>query len=271
MAELPQVQVLAGGTDLLVDVDSGLRQAENVVAINDISELKKIRLVDDKLSIGAVCRAAAVESDALVREHLPELAAMVLLFASPQIRNRATLAGNICSAVPCGDFPPMLMSLGAEIELCSSRGSRLLPLREYFVGNRETVRQSDEILTRILVPMKPERAAATYLKFRRRASNSLALVSVAAYLELSDDVCNQARIVLGSVAPIPLAATEAGASLEGKTIDDATITAAAEIASHESQPISDLRGSEQYRRQLVRVLTERAVRKTLTTINGGQQ
>jgi len=270
MVELPDAQILAGGTDLLVDVETGLRRAQNVVAINDVPELKQVRIEDRRISIGAACTASEIQNNAIIKQHLPELAAMVVLFASPQIRNRATLAGNICSAVPCGDFPPMLMALGADIELQSTRGSRVLPLSEFFVANRETVRQADEILTRILVPMKPERAAARYLKFRRRASNSLALVSVAVYLELGDCVCKQARIILGSVAPTPLPATEASASLLGKSIDDASTAAAAEIAAGESKPISDLRGSKKYRRQLVQVLTERGLRQLAATISGDQ-
>ena len=267
MGELPKAQVLAGGTDLLVDIDSGLRHAEHVVSIRDVSELKRIQREGKRISIGAGCSAVEVESNELIREHLPELAEMVVMFASPQIRNRATVAGNICSAVPCGDFPPILIALGAEVELCSSHGSRTLPLADFFHGNRETVRQNDEILTRIMVPIKPAQAAANYQKFRRRASNSLALVSVAAYLEMSDDLCSRARIVLGSVAPTPLSAKRAGRSLEGKPVDEAAITSAAGIARDEACPITDQRGTETYRRQLVEVLTKRALRQALRTIN----
>ena len=267
MGELPKAQILAGGTDLLVDIDSGLRHAEHVVSIRDVSELKRIQKVGNRISIGAGCSVADVESNELIREHLPELAEMVVMFASPQIRNRATVAGNICSAVPCGDFPPVLISLGAEVELCSSNGTRAFPLEDFFHGNRETVRQDSEILTRILVPIKPNGAAANYQKFRRRAANSLALVSVAAYLEMSDGLCSRARIVLGSVAPIPLSAKKAGRSLEGKPVDDAAIASAAGIARDEACPITDQRGTETYRRQLVEVLTKRALRQVLRAIN----
>lgn len=271
MDELPAAQILAGGTDLLVDIDTGIRQAENVVSIRDISQLRKIQNLGDRISIGAGCTATDVERAELIRRHFPELAQMVVMFASPQIRNRATVAGNICSAVACGDFPPILMALAAEVELRSSKGSRVLPLGDFFVGNRQTVRQDNEILTRILVPTKPNWAAANYQKFRRRASNSLALVSVAAYLESSDGVCDKARIVLGAVAPTPLLAEKAGQSLQGKPVDEAAIVAAAEIARQEARPITDLRGTENYRRELVQVLTARALRQALQTISGDHQ
>jgi carbon-monoxide dehydrogenase medium subunit len=267
IGELPRVQILAGGTDLLVDIESGLREAENVVSLRDVAEIRTIQKMSDHVSIGSGCTATQVESDAVIAEYFPELASMVVKFASPQIRNRATLAGNICSAVACGDFPPILTALGAEVELCSSGGKRVLPLSEFFVGNRATVRVENEILTRILVPFKPERAAAAYQKFRRRASNSLALVSVAAYLELDDIGCKEARIVLGAVAPTPLVVDEAARSLEGKPIDAIAVAAAGEIAAQTAQPITDIRATGDYRREIVKVLTERALWQALGQVN----
>jgi carbon-monoxide dehydrogenase medium subunit len=271
MEELPGVQTLAGGTDLLADIDRGIRQVENVVSIRDIPELRQIQKLNDRIIIGAGCTATDIESAQLIRQYLPELAEMVIMFASPQIRNCATVAGNICSAVPCGDFPPILIAFGAEIELRSSKNKRVFPLKDFFIGNRETVRKDNEILTQIIVPIKPDRAAADYQKFRRRASNSLALVSVAAYCELSDDICSKSRIVLGSVAPTPVVAEKASRSLEGKPINEGAITTAAEIACQEAQPITDLRGTQDYRRELVKVLTGRALRQVLQKISGNHQ
>ena len=269
IAELPGAQILAGGTDLLVDVDTGIRQAENVISIRDIPELRQIRRLGDRIAIGAGCTAAQVESAELVRRHFPELAEMVVQFASPQIRAQATVGGNVCSAVPCCDFPPILMALGSEIELRHSDGYRVLPLGEFFVGNRQTVRRNNEVLTQILIPLKPDRAAVSYHKFRRRASNSLAVASVAAFLELHESLCRTARIVLGAVAPIPLFAERAGASLVGKLVDEPAIAAAAEIARQEARPITDQRATESYRRELVQVLTARALREALRRTRAG--
>lgn len=269
MEELPAVQVLAGGTDLLIDIETGIRRAENIVSLSHIAELKQISKLENRVSIGSGCTASEVEESPLIREYIPELAEMVVVFASPQIRNRATIAGNICSAVACADFPPILISLGAEIELRAGTEKRILPLKEFFMANRQTARRNNEILTRILVPMKPPGSAASYQKFRRRATNSLALASAAAYIEIEGGLCANARIVLGSVAPIPLPAEKAGESLEGKPVDDAAIAAAAAIAAQEAQPITDLRASEEYRRELTRVLTSRALEQALRKISGG--
>jgi len=269
MAELPGAQILAGGTDLLVDIWSGIRQAANVVSILDIPELREIQMQGDRMCIGAGCTAAALERSELIRLHFPELAEMVVKFASPQIRARATVGGNICSAVACGDFPPILMALGSEIELCQSNGSRVLPLRDFFAGNRQTVRRDQEVLTRILIPLKSRQAAANYQKYRRRASNSLTVASVAAFLEVDGRRCRAARIVLGAVAPIPWLAERAGLSLVGKSVDDSAIATAAGIAREEARPITDQRASGNFRRDLIQVLTARALREALWKTRAG--
>jgi len=266
--ELPGAQILAGGTDLVVDVDTGIRQAEHLVSVRDIPELRQIELQEHRLSIGAGCTATEVERSDLIREHLPELAEMVVKFASPQIRNRATLAGNICSAVACGDFPPVLMALGGSVELLSRAGRREVLLENFFLGNRQTVRKESEIITRILVALKPDGAAADYQKFRRRAANSLGVASVAVYLELKDGICRAARIVLGAVAPTPMLATRASKFLEGGPVDTSAIEKAADLAREEARPINDLRATAEYRRDLVQVLTKRAIRSAQHKING---
>jgi CO/xanthine dehydrogenase FAD-binding subunit len=268
LEELPGAQILAGGTDLVVDVDTGIRQAEHLVSVRDIPELRQIELQEHRLSIGAGCTATEVERSELIQEHLPELAEMVVKFASPQIRNRATLAGNICSAVACGDFPPVLMALGGSVELLSRAGRREVLLEDFFVGNRQTVRKESELITRIFVALKPDGAAADYQKFRRRAANSLGVASVAVYLELKDGICRAARIVLGAVAPTPMLATRASKFLEGGPVDASAIEKAADLAREEARPINDLRATAEYRRDLVQVLTMRAIRSAQHKING---
>jgi len=261
LAELPEAHVLAGGTDLLFDIDAGVRQAQHVVSVQELESLRQIEVDGGNLMIGAACTASEVQSSSLVHEIFPELAEIVFEFASPQVRNRATVAGNICSAVPCGDFPAILISLGASVQLESERGSRTVKLVDFFTGPRTTVRENDELLTRILVPEKKAGAGFAYLKFQRRAANSLAVASVGAYLALADGICTEARIVLGAVAPIPLLARKASAALEGAAINDEAISRAAQIAREEAMPITDVRGSVDFRRDLVQVLAQRALQQ----------
>lgn len=261
LAELDEPQVLAGGTDLLVDIDSGIRRASHVISLSRLDELSLIEQVDSKISIGSGCTAQMVEESRLIREEFPELAGMVQMFASPQVRTRATVGGNICSAVACADFPVILMALGAGVELVSSKGVRQVALKDFFVHNRETVRRPDEILTRIFLTPMPSGASARYEKFRRRSSNSLAVASVGVYVHLERERCLEARIVLGAVAPTPLMAVKAARFLKGKAVTGEVIAGAAERAKGEAKPITDVRGTREFRRELVSVLTRRALEK----------
>ena len=266
LVELPDAQVLAGGTDLLVDIEADIRQADNVISLKKISGLDQIVEEDGKVSIGCACTARNIEISPLIRRYFLEIKDMIPTFASPQIRSRATIAGNICSAVACADFPVILIALAADVELLSQNGSRIIPLEDFFISNRETIRKDGEILTRILVPKKSSTSAACYLKFRRRASNSLAVAGVAAFLDISQGICQEARIVLGAVAPKPMLAEIASAFLIGRKVNDKAISVAAELAQKESQPITDVRGSREFRRELVFILTKRALKNVVEKI-----
>lgn len=267
LVELPDAQVLAGGTDLLVDIEANIRRAQNVISLKKITGLDQILEEDRKVSIGCACTARNIEMSQLIQCYFPEIVNMVPMFASPQIRSRATIGGNICSAVACADFPVILIALAADVELFSQNGSRIISLKDFFISNRETVRKEGEILTRILVPKKSSTAAACYLKFRRRASNSLAVAGVATFLDISQGICQEARIVLGAVAPRPLLAEKASAFLIGRKVNDKAISTVAELAREESQPITDVRGSREFRRELVFILTKRALKNGVEKIS----
>jgi carbon-monoxide dehydrogenase medium subunit len=264
--ELPDARVLAGVTDLLFDIDSGLRRAQHVVSLRDVEGLDGIEVAGDHVAIGAGCTARQLQYSRCIRILYRAIAETVSVFASPQIRSRATIAGNICSAVPCGDFPVILIALGSQVELGSVRGTRKMLLRDFFLGPRETKLKAGEILTRILVPEKHLGSSACYLKFQRRASNSLAVASVGAFLDIQKGKCQVARIVLGAVAPTPLFAQQASDSLVGEKVNEKAIARAAELARDEAMPITDVRGSEDFRRELIGVLTRRALEQVAERI-----
>lgn len=269
LEELPGAQVLGGGTDLLVDLDTGIRKANHLVSLSGIGGLDLIEEKNGSVAVGAACTARALARAPLIHEYFPEIADTVVQFASPQVHTRATIGGNICSAVACGDFPVILIALDARVKLTSMGDERTIPIRSFFLANRKTVRKKGEILTQIRVPKKPPGSAACYVKFRRRASNALAVASVASFLQMDGDVCQEARIVLGAVAPTPMIAVRASQALTGKKVDNQAITLAASLASDECKPITDVRATEEFRREIVRVLTKRAVGKVLSQIQGG--
>lgn len=269
--ELPQAQVLAGGTDLLVDINSGLKLAEHVVSLKAIAALRSLTETAQGLEIGAACRVCELQQSSLVQNRFPELAEMIELFASPQVRNRATMGGNICSAVPCADFPVILIALGAEVELISVAGSRRLPLQDFFKGPRQTIRADNEILSRIFLPWKSPTAAGCYLKFQRRATNSLAIATVGAFLDIRDGRCHEARVVLGAVAPTPWSTVATRSALLDSELNGSVIERAAAIAASEARPITDVRGDEEFRRELIQVLTRRALNRTEIRIKAAGQ
>jgi len=191
--------------------------------------------------------------------------------ASPQIRNIATVGGNIAGAVPCADLPPVLAVMCASVSLWSPSGTRTLPIEAFFVGPRETVRRSDEILTEIFIPHAPARYGAAYARFGLREANAVAVAGVAAGLLLGEDgSVAEARICLCAVTPTPKLVT-AAESLVGKALDEAALDRAAAAAVEASQPISDLRGTADYRRDLVGIMTRRALVTAHKRAAGGKQ
>lgn len=256
----PDARVMAGGTDLLVDLKSGRYGTSHVVSINRIAALRGLTTTNGSLRIGALTTPTDLQNSTVIWERFPGIVDAVKDLAVLQIRNMATIGGNICGAVPSGDLPPILIALHASVILWSVSGEREVPLEDFFTGPRQTVRRQDEILTEIRIPYPPARFGAAYAPFALREANGCSVASVAASLLVDDKkVIRDARVVLGAVAPTPKLAKAVGASLVGKAADEAAFRMAAEATSELAQPISDIRGSAVFRRQLIGTLTRRAL------------
>lgn len=260
-ATLP-VRLIAGGTDLLTRIEPDSPVRVLVVDISDMCELEGITPTDGSLRIGAATRL----NDLCGSPHLAvgvwqTLARGASLVGSPQIRNLATLGGNICNASPAADTLPPLLILDAEAELVSPRGLRTVPLIEFFVGPGQTALAADEILASVRCPSPPPGAVATYHKHSPRRAMDLAVVGVAVLLAPVENQF-EARIAVGAVAPTPLRAGQAERLLaEASSLDDDTIAEAARLAAEAVRPISDVRASAEYRTAMVETLTERALRQ----------
>ena len=265
-ATLP-VRVLAGGTDLLPRLRLDLAQRVEVVDISGASDLKGIVPASRGLRLGAATKLAAV----VVAEELSGNAWQVLseaasLVGSPQIRNLATLGGNICNASPAADTVPALLALDAQAELVSARGVRSVPLSEFFVGPGRTVLDEDEILASVLLPEPPPGAVAAYLKHSPRRAMDLAVVGVGVLLAQVEGRI-AARIALGAVAPTPLRARQAEEMLRlAPRLNEETIAEAARLAALEARPISDVRASAEYRTAMIETLTRRALAHLAATL-----
>jgi carbon-monoxide dehydrogenase medium subunit len=183
--------------------------------------------------------------------------------ASPQIRALATIGGNIASAVPSADLPPTLIAAEASLELQCTESFREINLLEFFTGPRLTICREEELLTSILIPVPPSKTGISFQKFSLREANALAVASVASRITLEKETISKAIIVLGAVAPTPLLALKASESLEGKKPSPSLFEKAASTAKGEAKPISDIRGSVWYRKELIQVLTRRCLTESL--------
>jgi carbon-monoxide dehydrogenase medium subunit len=256
----PDARMLAGGTDLLVDLKTGRFGAGHLVSLQRIESLRGVTESDGDLRIGALTTITQLGNSPIVRRAFSPLLDATSRMAAPQIRNVATVGGNIASAVPCADLPPILTALKASVELWSPSGRRVVPLDSFFVGARQTVMGDEEILTAVVVPGFGPGFGAAYARFQLREGNAIAVAGVAAGLTLGGDgTIVGARIVLGAVAPIPKLVRSAGDELVGRRPGEDAFRAAAGAAMKAAEPISDVRGSAEYRRELVGVLTRRAL------------
>ena len=261
--------VMAGGTDLLVEIKEHLRRVKCVVNIKRIPGLDALTFdARTGLRFGALTTARAIELNADVARHYPGLTQAVRELGSIQVRHRATVVGNICRASPSADTLPPLIADGAAIVLGDGVSTREMLLEDFFTGPGKTVLRAGELVLAIAVPLPapaPARTGRVYIKHGRRKAMELATVGVAVSLTLdASGVCSQARIALGAVAPTPIRARAAEAMLEGTRISPESLVEAAERAMLACTPISNVRASASYRRDMVGVLTRRALEQALT-------
>ena len=251
---------LAGGTDVIVDLRRGLKRPRHLVSLSDLEELRQIVVEDGELRIGASITPAQLEASDLVASARPELLDAVGAFGTPQVRNRATIGGNLCSAASCGDLAPLLVALSARAVVAGPEMRRELSLDEFFGDHRRTVLEAGEILVEVVVPVRGSGEGAAYQVFGLRAANYITVAGVAAFVQLEKAVCRQARIALGAVGPTPSLVPSAAERLVGNPLDETVIGEAARAARQAAAPISDVRGSAEHRRELVEALCVRALR-----------
>jgi CO/xanthine dehydrogenase FAD-binding subunit len=252
---------LAGGTDLLLRIRRRARKYRSVVNIKFVPGLNELHWdARTGLTIGALTTFRAIETHDSVRAHFPALAEAARVVAGVQLRNLATIGGNLGNASPSADSAPPLVALNATIEIASAAGTRRMPVERCLTGPGRTVLTPGEIFTSISVPAPSPRSGNAYARFSPRSAMDIGIASVAASITLdADRRCTSCRIVLGAVAPVPLRSGMAEGALEGELLTPALVEHAGELAAQAARPISDIRGSADYRRAIVRVLTTRVV------------
>ncbi len=262
----PEASVLAGGQSLIPMMKLGLAAPGYLVDINRLPGLADIREDNGFLHIGSLTREAQLDRSELVRAKYPILHDTTAVIADPLVRNMATVGGNLAHGDPANDHPATMLALGAEVAVRGPAGERVIPVSDFFEGVLTTALNQGEILTGIRVPTPPAASGSAYLKLERKVGD-YATAGVAAVITVNDGVCQQAGIGLTNAGPIPVKARTAESFLVGKRLDDETIREAARLASQEAQPSADLRGSEEYKRDMVRVLAGRALRLALERVS----
>lgn len=257
-------RMLAGGTDLLIQIRERVVQPEQLINIKKIPGINTLHYDPQSgLEVGALVTIREVETSPQVAQHYPSLCRAVTNFASIQVRNRATLVGNICRASPSADSLPPLIAADARVVILGPEGRREVPVEMFVQGPGKNQLQAGELVISLQIPAPAPQTQQVYLKHGRRVQMELATVGVAVSLTLAAGVCTRAGIVLAAVAPVPLRASRAESLILGQKVDESMIEAVAQAAMEESRPISDVRASASYRRQMVKVLTARAIQQAL--------
>lgn len=259
-ARAGEARAVAGGTDLMIELDRGIRHVATLIDITRVPNLGLVTLGDDgRIHLGAlVTHNQVITSELCVARALP-LAQACLEVGAPQIRNRATIAGNLITASPANDTITPLIALDASVTLQSVRGSRLVRLRDFYTGVRRTAMAPDELLTHVSFSPLGEDERGMFLKLGLRRAQAISVVNVAVIVRQEDGLIANARVALGSVAPTVVHALKAETYLVGRALDDATIAEAAALAEQAARPIGDVRGPASYRRGMVTSLVGRAL------------
>ncbi|MDP2937294.1 MAG: xanthine dehydrogenase family protein subunit M [Dehalococcoidia bacterium] len=262
---------IAGGTDMVVQMRYRELAPKYVVNLKAIKDLDYITEDASGLRMGALATIRSIETSPLIKERYGILAQAAHHLGSVQVRNLATIGGNLCHAAPSAEMASPLLALGAKAKITGPKGDRTVPLDEFFTGPGQTVLKAGEILTELQVPPPPPKSAGVYLKHSIRKAMDIAFVGTGVVVELDGgDKCRDIRIGLGAVAPTPMRARRAEDHLRGKKLEEAILREAGEIASQECSPISDIRCSAEHRREIVKVFVRRAALQAAELAAGGR-
>jgi aerobic carbon-monoxide dehydrogenase medium subunit len=256
-------KILSGGQSLIPMMKLRLARPGFLVDINAITGLSYIKEEGGFLKIGGLTREAELEASAVVRQKYPLIMDTAKVIADPQVRNMATVGGNLAHGDPANDHPATMIALGAQIVATGARGERVIPIEEFFVTLFTTALKHDEILTEIRIPIPPPKSGGAYFKLERKVGD---FATAAAAVQLTLDgggAVQKVGIGLTNVGPTPIKARKAEDFLKGKKPDAATLAQAAQLASDEAQPSSDLRGPAEYKKGLVKELTKRALSRAV--------
>lgn len=265
LVDQEEAKPIIGGTDLIIAMRAAACTPSHVIDLNEIAELNYIKEEEDYIKIGATTTHAQVATSPIAGK-LPALVDAVSRIGSPQIRNRGTITGNICNASPAADSAPPLLVHDAEVVVKSLDEERIMPLEDLFAGPKINSLEPSELLTEIRIPVPNGGSASSYKRIGRRKAFTLSVVSSAAFIQMDDETCVDAKVAFGSVAITPIRVPEAEELLKGSNLDDEAIDAASEMVYETVKPITDVRGTAEYRKDMCPVLMKRAISQCLERV-----
>jgi CO/xanthine dehydrogenase FAD-binding subunit len=257
---------IAGGTDILVEIKKGLRHNDNIVSLSGIKELKILEESGNQLVIGTAITHNEIKNSKFIKEKFPALREAASLIGTDQVRNTATVGGNLCTGASCCDMAPVLIASNGSVEIVSTNGKRIVALKDFFVFHKETSIGKGELMTKIIVPLSEPGTGVCFKKFGLRDASSISVASASVMIKTDGKVVTDSRIVVGAVAPIPKISKKASKVLKGVKVTEliegsSILKEVGKAASADSLPLDDIRGSADFRKDIVNILTQRAVLK----------
>lgn len=263
------LKLLAGGTNVIPDLRAKVLKPKGLIDLSRLRHLSYIRESKTEIHLGALTTIDEIASSTLIKKYAPILSEAAEQLGNPLVRNRATIGGNLADASPAADTAPPLLALGAKVVTERAGGrSRSIPIDRWFVGPNLTVLKKDEMIKEIILPKEDRTIKTAYFKLGLRNSMAISVISVALWMEMEGSRCQQIRIALGAVAPTPLRAIQTERLLIGKALNGELIEASASRIAQEVQPITDIRGSAEYRREMASVLLKRLLRQIMFSPGG---
>ncbi len=259
--------LMAGGTDVILLLKEKATPADTVIDIKEIPGLDNMKFAEGKgLDIGALVKLFDIQTSELVQKKMPALADAAHYVASAQIRRKGTMVGNICNASPSADTASILLAMDAKVKVYRTNGEKEIAMDDFFKGVKKTTLEKGDIVTGLFIPELKKGEGSAYFKHAVRKAMDLAIIGVGAWVKMEGNTMVDCRIAMGGVGTTPLRAKNAESMLKGSQLTDDILEQAATAASKECAPISDVRASEEYRRDMVRVYTKRAVKKAVETM-----
>jgi CO/xanthine dehydrogenase FAD-binding subunit len=264
LEETKNPALLAGGTDVLVEIKKGIRHNDTIISLAAINELKLIEETESYLNLGACVTHNEVLKSKFIKKNFPALSEAASNIGTEQIRNIGTIGGNLCTGASCCDMAPVLIAYDARVEIASSTKRRVVSLKDFFIHHKETSLAKGEIMTKIIVPIPESGVGVSFVKFGLREAASISVASVSVRINSDGNVCTDSCVVIGAVAPTPRISSNAIEFLNNKKIkglikDSVVLNSIGEAAAKDALPLDDLRGSADFRKHLVNILTQRAV------------